>query len=70
MTEREKILHYLHINFKWHNNEYIHSTSISVFIDCEEPYIIESNKNESATFKTLLGLKRHFNRFILKYYNN
>jgi hypothetical protein len=68
MNEDEKIQEYLDNYFVWSNNWYIHKTGISVFIDCEEPYIIESNKNECATFKTLLGLKRHFNKFKRKYY--
>lgn len=70
MTERQKIQEYLNNYFVWSNNEYIHKTGISVFIDCEEPYIIESNKNESGFFKTLLGLKRYFNKFKIKYYNS
>ncbi len=68
MTEYEKIKEYLQTYFVWSNNEYIHKTGISVFIDCEEPYIIESNKNNASTFKTLLGLKRHFNKYKIKYY--
>ncbi|CAB4136411.1 hypothetical protein UFOVP584_2 [uncultured Caudovirales phage] len=69
MTEYQKIIQYLDTYFTWSNNEYVHKTGISVFIDCLEPYIIESNKNESGNFTTLLGLKRYFNKYKRKYYS-
>jgi len=68
MYESEKIERFLKKNFTYKDNEYCDG-QISVFIDCEAPYIIESGKNESQTFKTLKKLRKLHNKY-KEYYAN
>lgn len=59
---------YLEKYFIWKDNWYFDIYGISVFTDCEKPYIIESNKNESFLFSNIKELKKIHKEIIKKYY--
>lgn len=65
----DDIKEYLDNFFKWEDNWYVDDYEISVFIDCEKPFIIESNQNESFLFCNLKELKTIHKKIIQKQIN-